>query len=123
MAFITAEELVGTAETSGLLPANTAVTLAEANTFINSAKMRLAESHAPDSLPENAITKELVEELAYAKALKRHYIKGEAEIDTEPLDKDIERVEKRFDVYDAHHTTPAEQASESPVAYVSKVPW
>ncbi len=117
MAFITGTDLVA------LLPANTALTSAEAQRFIDAAVMRLAESHDPAALPENAVTRELVEEMAYAKALKRHYIKGEAEIDTEPLDDEIERVEKRFDAYDARYTTPGEQALEAPIAYIGEAPF
>lgn len=111
--FITGAELVAR------LPASTAVTTAEAQEAIDAAKARLDESH-DGSVPDNAITRELVRDLAYAKSLKLHYIKGEAEIDTEPLDNDIERVEKRFADYDARHQTTAETAIEAPLAIVEE---
>ncbi len=117
--FISGSDLIN------LLPQNTAVTTSEANRYIDAAIARIAESHAPDAAPINSVTGELVEELAYAKALKRHYVKGEAEIDTEPLDKDIERVEKRLDAYDARHVSVAEQSIESPsvAAYIETAPF
>lgn len=117
MAFIADDELVGR------MPQPTRLTPDEADGFIKAAIARIASNHTPEKAPDNAITREMVEELSYAKAIRRHYIKGEAEIDTEPFDKEIARVEKRFDAYDQIHQSENEATTVVPAGYVMELPY
>lgn len=117
MAFPTGGEIVT------MLPGNTAVTTAEAQRYVDGAVAKLATNHAPNALPDNATTADLVGQMAYARALKLHFLKGEGAIEVPAAESEIKRADEAFAAYDAEHSTPAESASEAPVAYISVRPW
>lgn len=117
MAFILGIELLDT------LPRGTSVSESEAQGFIDASVARLSESHAPSSVPENALTRDLIEQMAYARAMERHYLKGEGAIEVPAAKDAIQRAEAAFLAYDVRHTSVEEQAAESPKAYITKVSW
>lgn len=115
--FIVPEELID------LLPDGTSVTPLEAERFIAAAKARLGESHAPAQIPENGVTEDLVEQMAYARAIERHYLKGEGAIEVPAAKDAIQRAEAAFLAYDARFSTEDERDIEAPRAYITEVSW
>ena len=94
-----------------MLPGETSVTPAEAQRFVDSAVSRLKEGNGSVS-PEDGRATDLVEEFAFAKALKRHYLKGEGDIEVPAADSEIERVEKAIADYVAELSLPPHLAAQ-----------
>lgn len=124
MAFIDGAGLVA------LLPSGTAVTTAEADRFISAAKVRLGASHiataADDpitALPDTNETEDLVEQMAYARGIERHYLKGEGAIEVPAAKDALDRAERAFAAYDSRHVTEAEETLEAPLAIVEESPF
>lgn len=106
------------------LPAGTAVTEERAQSFVDAAIARLGECHAPDALPENATTRHLVWQMAFARSLKHHYMKGEGNLEVPAAEEEIDRAETAFDVYCERISLPAEELdteAQSGVAYIGRL--
>lgn len=118
MAFVAGDELLE------LLPSNTAVTEEVAQEFIDAAIARLDEIHFPDGAPENAITRDLVMQLSFARALKRHYLKGEGQLEVPAAEEDIVRAEAAFAAYASTHISESILGSDvGAIAYVEESPF
>ena len=118
----TAPALPAAQEVRGMLPDDTAVAEADVSRFLDSAVGRLAANHG-GALPVTEETRDLAERLAFARALKLHYLKGEGYLDTPGVDKEIDRVEAAFALYDEENISSQEEEAEVPTAKLSRIPW
>ena len=105
-------------EIISMLPGNTSVTSSEAQRFVDAAISRLARNHA-GTLPETDETTSLVGEMAYARALKLHFLKGEGAIEVPAAEKELDRADTAFSRYDTAHVSPTERPG--PVRIVSRL--
>lgn len=101
------------------LPAGTSVDEERAQSFIDSAKARLADCYGSDGLPANANTVHLIWQLGYARSLKHHFVKGEGYLETPTADEEIARAENALNAHCEEVRKAREEAAAPDDAYAA----